>query len=233
MVLILLWGINSIFKLKLFFNNMIGKRIFLKYKSIESGITLIEIIVVFSILTLLISIIIPSMKGFIYKNERDNYILRINSFLEVIKRETRRYGITCTLKTINIDSYPNSLEDPLGSVSPFELTCLGDNNMLSTLRFKTPKISKKLFQKVSGDLIFTPKGQVFIDNKNNSNNSFVLVVGMNDSFLGTNDSMRCIIVNQPSGLIINGSYDLVDNTSRSYQVSKYDNSLVDNYCAKD
>ena len=212
---------------------MIGKKIFLKYKSFESGITLIEIIVVLSILTLLISIMIPSMRRFIYKNERDNYILRINSFLEVIKRETRRYGISCTLKTINIDSYPNTLEDPFGSVSPFELSCLGDNNSLSTLSFKTPKISKKLFQKVSGDLIFTPKGQVFIDNKNNSNNSFVLAVGMNDSFLSINDSMRCIIINQPSGLIINGSYNLEYNTSMLYPVSKYDDSLVDNYCAKD
>tara|TARA_B100000401_G_C52541706_1_gene594148 strand:+ start:65 stop:703 length:639 start_codon:yes stop_codon:yes gene_type:complete len=209
------------------------KKIFFKYKSFKSGITIVETIVVFLIISILISISIPSMRRYIYKNERDNYLIRINSFLELIKRETRRYGISCKLKTVNIDSYPKEDENPFGSITPFQLICSGDNNDLSTLRFKIPKITQRLFQRVSGDLIFTPKGQVFIENLNNNNKLFILAVGMKDSSLGIYDSMKCIKIYQPSGLIINGSYVTKYNTSLSYSVSNYDGTLVDDFCTKD
>ena len=101
------------------------------------------------------------------------------------------------------------------------------------MRFKIPKITKRLFQRVSGDLIFTPKGQVFIENLNNNNKLFILAVGMKDSSLGIYDSMKCIKIYQPSGLIINGSYVTKYNTSLSYSVSNYDGTLVDDFCTKD
>lgn len=209
------------------------KKIFLKCKESKSGITIIEIILTFSIIFILISITLPSMRRFIYKNERDNYITLIKSFLESIKRETRRYGISCTLKTIEIVDYPKNVDNQVGNVSPFQLSCSGDNNVKSNLNFQSPKISKNLFQRVSGDIIFTPKGQAFMRNLNNNNKSLVLAVGMKDSSLGTYDSMRCITINQPSALINDGTYKIKYNTSVSYSVSTYDNSLMDTFCSKD
>ena len=212
---------------------MLIKKIFLKYKSFKSGITIVEIIVVFAIVLILISITTPSLRSFILKNQRDSYLSLVNSFFESIKRDTRRYGISCTLKTIEINSYPNDIDDQVGGIPSFQLTCSGNNDIKSTLKFQVPKISKNLFQKVSGDIIFTPKGQAFIKNLNVNNKSFVLAVGIKDNSSQLSESMRCILINQPSGLINNGTFVSENQSFISQPVSIYDNSLLDTDCSKD
>ena len=73
-----------------------------KHNYFNKGFTIIELISVLSIISILISITYPLLKRYFIQIERDTYLAKLNSFLELIKRETRRYSISCELKTVEI-----------------------------------------------------------------------------------------------------------------------------------
>ena len=70
-------------------------------------------------------------------------------------------------------------------------------------------------------MTFTPKGQVFVNNKRNFGNSYVVVVGLKEQSNGFNDSLRCLLVNPPTGVIDNGVYITKYQTQYDYGVSRY------------
>ena len=175
--------------------------------SANGGFSLIEIISVLSIISILVSITYPSLRRYFIQLERDSYLAKLNSFLEQIKRETRRYGISCDLKTIEINNFKSEANE-------------------------VPKITKNIFQFVSGDLTFTPKGQVYVNNKRNFGNSYVIVVGLKEQSNGFNDSLRCLLVNPPTGVIDNGVYITKYQTQYDYGISRYNSFLVDRFCSK-
>ena len=206
----------------------------LKPKNINanSGFSLIEIISVLSIISILVSITYPSLRRYFIQLERDSYLAKLNSFLEQIKRETRRYGISCDLKTIEIINFKSEENSISNDIKPFQLNCYGSEEIINNLRFEVPKITRNIFQFVSGDLTFTPKGQVFVNNKRNFGNSFVLVVGLKEQSNGFNDSLRCLLVNPPTGVIDNGIYITKYRTQYDYGVSRYNSFLLDRFCSK-
>ena len=206
----------------------------LKLKNIftNSGFTLIEIISVLSIISILVSITYPSLRRYFIQLERDSYIAKLNSFLEQIKRETRRYGISCELKTIKIIDFKSEDNSNFNEIKPFQLNCYGSEETIDNLRFEVPKITKNIFQFVSGDLTFTPKGQVFVNNKRNFGNSYVVVVGLKEESNGFSDSFRCLLVNPPTGVIDNGVYIAKYQTQYNYGISSYNSLLVDRFCSK-
>ena len=199
-----------------------------KYKNFFSngGFTLIEIIAVFSIMSILISITYPSLKRYFLHQERDSYFVKLISFIEQIKRETRRYGISCDLKTIRIRKFKAKNQN-----KPFELNCYGSEETINNLRFEVPKITKNIFQQVSGDLTFTPKGQVFVNEKRilgfSFGNSYVVIVGLKEQTNGFNESIRCLFINPPTGVITHGIYkNLNYQTRNNYKVSDYNGTLA-------
>ena len=200
--------------------------------SSNSGFSLIEIISVLSIISILISITYPSLRRYFIQLERDSYLAKLNSFLEQIKRETRRYGISCDLKTIEIINFKSEANSNYNDIKPFQLNCYGSEETINNLRFEVPKITKNIFQFVSGDLTFTPKGQVFVNNKRNFGNSYVVVVGLKEQSNGFNDSLRCLLVNPPTGVIDNGVYITKYQTQSDYGISRYYSFLVDRFCSK-
>ena len=204
-----------------------------KFKSFFSkgGFTLIEIISVLSIIAIFISITYPSLRRYFIQLERDSYLAKLNSFLEQIKRETRRYGISCDLKTIEITNFKSESNSNFNDIKPFQLDCYGSEEIINNLRFEVPKITRNIFQFVSGDLTFTPKGQVFVNNKRIFSNSYVLVVGLKESSKGFNDSLRCLMVNPPTGVIDNGIYITKYQTQYNYGVSRYNPFLLDRFCS--
>ena len=195
----------------------------LRHKNISanSGFSLIEIISVLSIISILISITYPSLRRYFIQLERDSYLAKLNSFLEQIKRETRRYGISCDLKTIEIINFKSEENSISNDIKPFQLDCYGSEEIINNLRFEVPKITRNIFQFVSGDLTFTPKGQVYVNNKRNFGNSYVIVVGLKEQSNGFNDSLRCLLVNPPTGVIDNGIYITKYQTQYDYGVSRY------------
>ena len=206
----------------------------LRHKNISAncGYSLIEIISVLSIISILISITYPSLRRYFIQLERDSYLAKLNSFLEQIKRETRRYGISCDLKTIEIINFKSEANSNYNDIKPFQLNCYGSEETINNLRFEVPKITKNIFQFVSGDLTFTPKGQVFVNNKRNFGNSYVVVVGLKEQSNGFNDSLRCLLVNPPTGVIDNGVYITKYQTQSDYGISRYYSFLVDRFCSK-
>ena len=206
----------------------------LRHKNISAngGFSLIEIISVLSIISILISITYPSLRRYFIQLERDSYLAKLNSFLEQIKRETRRYGISCDLKTIEIINFKSEANNNSNDIKPFQLNCYGSEETINNLRFEVPKITKNIFQFVSGDLTFTPKGQVYVNNKRNFSNSYVVVVGLKEQSNGFNDSLRCLLVNPPTGVIDNGLYITKYQTQYDYGISRYNSFLVDRFCSK-
>jgi len=200
--------------------------------STNGGFSIIEIISVLSIISILVSITYPSLRRYFIQLERDSYLAKLNSFLEQIKRETRRYGISCDLKTIEIINLKSEGNSILNDIKPFQLDCYGSEETINNLRFEVPKISKNIFQFVSGDLTFTPKGQVFVNNKRNFSDSYVVVVGLKEQSNGFTDSLRCLLVNPPTGVIDNGIYIAKYQTQYNYGISRYNSFLVDRFCSK-
>ena len=200
--------------------------------SANGGFSLIEIISVLSIISILVSITYPSLRRYFIQLERDSYLAKLNSFLEQIKRETRRYGISCDLKTIEIINFKSEENSISNDIKPFQLNCYGSEEIINNLRFEVPKITRNIFQFVSGDLTFTPKGQVYVNNKRNFGNSYVIVVGLKEQSNGFNDSLRCLLVNPPTGVIDNGIYITKYQTQYDYGVSRYYSLLADRFCSK-
>ena len=200
--------------------------------SANGGFSLIEIISVLSIISILVSITYPSLRRYFIQLERDSYLAKLNSFLEQIKRETRRYGISCDLKTIEIINFKSEGNSISNDIKPFQLDCYGSEETINNLRFEVPKITKNIFQFVSGDLTFTPKGQVFVNNKRNFSDSYVVVVGLKEQSNGFTDSLRCLLVNPPTGVIDNGVYIAKYQTQYNYGISRYNSFLVDRFCSK-
>ena len=200
--------------------------------SANGGFSLIEIISVLSIISILVSITYPSLRRYFIQLERDSYLAKLNSFLEQIKRETRRYGISCDLKTIEIINFKSEENSISNDIKPFQLNCYGSEEIINNLRFEVPKITRNIFQFVSGDLTFTPKGQVYVNNKRNFGNSYVIVVGLKEQSNGFNDSLRCLLVNPPTGVIDNGIYITKYQTQYDYGVSRYHSFLADRFCSK-
>ena len=203
-----------------------------KIISANNGLSLIEIISVLSIISILVSISYPSLRRYFIQLERDSYLAKLNSFLEQIKRETRRYGISCDLKTIEIINFKSEENSISNDIKPFQLECYGSEEIINNLRFEVPKITRNIFQFVSGDLTFTPKGQVYVNNKRNFGNSYVIVVGLKEKSNGFNDSLRCLLVNPPTGVIDNGIYITKYQTQYDYGISRYYSLLVDRFCSK-
>ena len=200
--------------------------------SANGGFSLIEVISVLSIISILVSITYPSLRRYFIQLERDSYLAKLNSFLEQIKRETRRYGISCDLKTIEIINFKSEENSIFNNIKPFQLDCYGSEEVINNLRFEVPKITKNIFQFASGDLTFTPKGQVFVKNKGNFGNSYVIVVGLKEQSNGFTDSFRCLQVNPPTGVIDNGIYIAKYQTKYDFGVSRYNAFLVDRFCSK-
>jgi len=203
-----------------------------KKKSSNRGFTLIEIIAVLSIISIMVLITYPSLKRYFIQLERDSYLAKLNSFLELIKRETRRYGITCDLKTVKIRSFKSDSNGNTNDKKPFQLNCYGSDEIINNLRFEVPKITKNIFQLASGNITFNPKGQVFVKNRNNLGNSYVLVVGLKEQSNGFTDSLRCLILKPPTGIISNGIYALKYQTKKNYELSGNSSFLVDSLCSK-
>ena len=208
------------------------KNLKLKRKSSNRGFTIIEIIAVLSIISIMVSITYPSLKRYFIQLERDSYLAKLNSFLELIKRETRRYGISCDLKTIEITSFKSDANGNLNDIKPFQLNCYGSDEIINKLRFEVPKITKNIFQLTSGELTFTPKGQVSVKNRNNFGKSYVIVVGLKEESNGFTDSLRCLLLNPPTAVINNGLYALKYQTKLNYKVSGSVSFLVDRLCSK-
>ena len=82
---------------------------FRKEKS-EKGFTIIELLIAIVIIGVLAGISVPSAFRWVEKEKQNSYIRELISYLELLKKETRRWNGSCSLQTNN---FSNNSYDPV------------------------------------------------------------------------------------------------------------------------
>ena len=187
----------------------------------NNGFTFIELILTIGILSLLARISLPSFNNLINQYKKDSYTNELISFIELAKRESRRYGMTCKLKINNNNQYKEG----------FVIECSGSNDYTKKIYSMVPKLNEDLIQRVSNEIVITPKGQIINPDDKANKNFTVIIVGLNDS-LNRNFTIApsCILINQPSGVISTGKY-IVNKDSINFSIkNKYIEDTKEDLC---
>ena len=191
----------------------------------NSGFSLIELLFVVSLISVIGTIALPSVQNLVNKYKKDSYINELVSFLELAKRETRRYSMSCKI-LINEEM---NLDDK--SKEAFEVSCSGNKDYTKKVYLMVPKLDINLIQKVSGEINITPRGQIFRSDDNNSDSTFTVVfVSLKGDYSRDQIYPSCIVINQPSGVISSGKYEI---SSQSFELdikNEYSNILDESRC---
>ena len=160
-----------------------------------SAFTIIELISILSIIGILISIAVPSSLSWLYKSRESAYFNTLISYLEVVKNEVRRYGMSCSLsprKTSGSDR------------RSFDIECYGISEDSKKIKgVLIPEIHDNIYQEVSNVINVTPKGQIALT-KNDL--GIVIVIGSKSHPNQKWHKPKCILINAPSGMINTGIY---------------------------
>ena len=182
-------------------------------KNIEKGFTIVELLIVIAIVGILASIAVPSALKWVDREKQNSYIRELISYLELVKKETRRWNGTCAIQTNTFATNPSDPYDPRKKIplSAFNVTCSGmDQSNKKNIASRVPKIDSKVFQEVNQrNFNFTPKGHLSIPG--NQDSLVIIVGGRPDTNLY--ERPKCIILESPIGMINTGIYQ---NTMRFY-----------------
>ena len=177
----------------------------ISYKRLKEGFTITELLISIVILGVIASLSIPNALKWIEKEQQNAYFRELISYLELIKKETRRWNGTCSLKT---NSFENNFYDPITrkriSEKAFIVDCEGmDKSQKLRIARQVPLIGEKVFQEVSQiNFNFTPKGYLSLPD---SQTTLVIIIGgrPRGSFY---QRPKCIFMEAPIGLIKSGFY---------------------------
>ena len=199
---------------KLFFH--FSKR---DYSSIYA-FTIIELLIVTALIGFIASISIPSSLRWVYRINEDTYLNELASFFRLIRRETRRWGGSCSVKLKYIQ--------PGAQGKGFSINCIGlDKTSRNNVMTSIPIIKKTIFQEISTEFDITPKGQISL---NNNNNSFVAIVGGRHDQYNGQQRPKCLVIQAPAGTVRTGIYSSLLSYSSNKVGSKFNYGLRDNLC---
>lgn len=212
-------------------NNL--RRLILKknyVKNIEEGFTIVELLIAIAIIGLLASIAVPSALKWVDREKQNSYIRELISYLELVKKETRRWNGTCSIQTNTFAANPYDPSDRRKKIplNAFNVTCFGmDKSNKKNIANAVPKIDSKVFQEVNQrNFNYTPKGHLSISG--NQEALVIIVGGRPDTNLY--ERPKCIILESPIGMINTGIYQ---NTMRFYSGrfgSRHNSSLRKQAC---
>ena len=195
-------------------NNL--RRLILKknyVKNIEEGFTIVELLIAIAIIGVLASIAVPSALKWVDREKQNSYIRELVSYLELVKKETRRWNGTCSIQTNTFAANPYDPSDRRKKIplNAFNVTCFGmDKSNKKNIANAVPKIDSKVFQEVNQrNFNYTPKGHLSMSG--NQEALVIIVGGRPDTNLY--ERPKCIILETPIGMINTGIYQ---NTMRFY-----------------
>ena len=169
----------------------------------ENGFTISEVFISILIIGILTSISVPSMRKWVDKERQNAYVRELISYLELVKKETRRWNGRCTLQTNT--RLRNSI-DPITKkyvgFQAFNVNCydMNDTN-IKNIKNNVPLIENMVFQEVNMQTFnFTPRGHLSIPG--NQNDLVILIGGRPGE--NYNQRAKCIAVSPPIGLINSG-----------------------------
>ena len=199
-------------------------------KNIEEGFTIVELLIAIAIIGLLASIAVPSALKWVDREKQNSYIRELISYLELVKKETRRWNGTCSIQTNTFAANPYDPSDRRKKIplNAFNVTCFGmDKSNKKNIANAVPKIDSKVFQEVNQrNFNYTPKGHLSISG--NQEALVIIVGGRPDTNLY--ERPKCIILESPIGMINTGIYQ---NTMRFYSGrfgSRHNSSLRKQAC---
>ena len=160
--------------MKICFKNIFKNFIIRNFHNNNNGFSLIELIFVIMILAFISSLSIPSLNNLINQYKKNSYTNELVSFIELVKREARRYGMSCSIK---IDKNFNSENQ---EKEGFIIECSGSNDYTKKIYSMVPKLNKDIIQRVSNEINITPKGQIFNSNNESQDNVIILIGLLNE-----------------------------------------------------
>ena len=169
-------------------------------KAKESGFTMSEVLISILIIGLLASISVPNIKRWVLHEKQNAYMRELISYLELVKKETRRWNGRCTLSTNTV--LRNNF-DPISrkyiGFKAFNVDCYDMNNSnINTIKNNVPLIQHKVFQEVNMQTFnFTPRGHLSIPG--NQSDLVIVIGGRPDA--NYNQKAKCIVVSPPIGII--------------------------------
>ena len=212
--------------MKLYFKNIFRNFIIRNFHNENKGFSLIELIFVITILSLISSISLPSLNNLIKNYQKNSYTDELVSFIELVKREARRYGMSCSIKIDDNFNYKNKEKEG------FIIECSGSNDYTKKIYSMVPKLNQDLIQRVSNEINITPKGQIFKPNNKTQGNILILVDLLNKA-KRNQLKPKCILINVPSGVISVGKYN-IDDSYFDYSIkNKYLSNLKETFCLTD
>ena len=212
--------------MKFYLKNVFKNFIIRNFHNNNNGFSLIELIFVITILSFISSISLPSLNNLIKDYQKNSYANELVSFIELVKREARRYGMSCLIKIDENSIYNNQEKEG------FIIECSGSSNYTKKIYSLVPKLNQDLIQRVSDEINITPKGQIFKPNNKSQGNILILVDLFNKS--KRNDiKPKCILINVPSGVISVGKYN-IENSYFNYSIkNQYLSNLNQTFCLTD
>ena len=199
-------------------------------KNIEEGFTIVELLIAIAIIGVLASIAVPSALKWVDREKQNSYIRELISYLELVKKETRRWNGTCNIQTNTFTANPYDPSDRRKKIplNAFNVSCSGmDKSNKKNIANAVPKIDSKVFQEVNQrSFNYTPKGHLSISG--NQEALVIIVGGRPDTNLY--ERPKCIILESPIGMINTGIYQ---NTMRFYSGrfgSRHNSSLRKQAC---
>ena len=186
---------------------------------INSGYTLIELIIVVGMISTFSGLILPSFINWINNEQVNSYTRELREYFRVIRLDARRWGTSCLVNVNNISH--NGVERDKNSYG-FQVTC---NDGSKTINSLAPSISNSIFQVVSENFLITPNGRI------SSENSIIIVIGSNHHNKGSK-ILNCLVIQSPTGHIIKGKFSDKNWLKNKMEVSKIDqnNFLKRNKC---
>ena len=189
------------------------------YSSIYA-FTIVELLIVTALIGFIASISIPSSLRWVYRINEDTYLNELASFFRLIRRETRRWGGTCSVKLTTIL--------PGNEGKGFSVNCIGLNNTSrNNIMTAIPNINKTVFQEVSTEFDITPKGQISL---NNNQNAFLVIVGGRHNQYTSLQRPKCLVIQSPAGTVRTGIYSNMIRYNSNKVGSTFNYSLRENLC---
>ena len=111
-------------------------------KNIEKGFTIVELLIAIAIIGLLASIAVPSALKWVDREKQNSYIRELISYLELVKKETRRWNGTCSIQTNTFAANPYDPFDPRKKIplNAFNVKCSGmDQSNKKNITIEFPK----------------------------------------------------------------------------------------------
>ena len=184
--------INFFFRLK---NRKVNKNAF----------TIAEMLISITIIGILASISVPSIQRWVLHEKQNAYMRELISYLELVKKETRRWNGRCTLETI---SRLRNDFDPISrkhiGFQAFNVNCYDMNDsIIKNINNNVPLIEYEVFQQVNmANFTFTPKGHLSISPASGKNELVIIVGSRSDANNGRRP--KCVVVSPPIGMISAG-----------------------------